>query len=109
MRDLSPGGTINLPPGVLNESGLSACLYAMRKNKSDCIESVAPLFIHFGRNNFMEFFSYHLKRHLPNDQNSRLNFISVVHDVAIAVAGSSMFNDAFVQSGVLEELVSQAI
>jgi hypothetical protein len=91
---------------VLNESGLASCLYAMRKNKSDCIESIAPLFIHFGRNNHMEFFTYHLKKHIPADANQRLNYIACLHDIVMAIGGSSMFYDSMVHSGVIDDLIS---
>ncbi len=81
----------------------------MKRHKSDCIEAVAPLLVYFGRNNYLECLSYHLRRHFTGD-NQRLNFLSVVHDVATGLGGpSKLFQEAFVNSGALDEVVSQGI
>ena len=105
-RDLSPTAASTV---VLTESGLASCLQAMKRNKSDCIEAVAPLLVYFGRNNYLECLSYHVRRHFTGD-NQRLNFLSAVHDVATGLGGpSKLFQEAFVKSGALDEMVSEAI
>jgi hypothetical protein len=87
-KDLSLGaGSLNVPVGIINESGLASCLFAIKKNPSDAIESVAPVMIHFGRNNYMEFFTYHMRRHFSGE-NQRMEYISVIHDLAMAVGGT---------------------
>lgn len=104
-RDLSPSSS-NMPPVILSESGLASCLQAMKRNKSDCIESISPLMVHFGRNNYLEFFTYHLRRHFTGDQQ-RIHYISTVHDIVMGLGGpSQLFNEAFVKSGALEDIVS---
>ena len=106
-RDLSP--TSQAPAVVLSESGLASCLQAMKRHKSDCIEAVAPLLVHFGRNNFLECFTYHLRRHFTGE-SARLNFLTAVHDIATGLGGpSQLFNEAFIQSGALDDVVSQAL
>lgn len=98
-RDLSPTAASTV---VLTESGLASCLQAMKRNKSDCIEAVAPLLVYFGRNNYLECLSYHVRRHFTGD-NQRLNFLSAVHDVATGLGGpSKLFQEAFVKSGALD-------
>lgn len=52
---------------ALNESGLASCLQAMKRHKSDCVEAVAPLLVHFGRNNLLECLTYHLRRHFQGE------------------------------------------
>jgi len=71
VRDLSP---LNVAP-ALNESGLASCLFALKKNQSDSVESVVPVLVHFGRNNYLEFFTYHLRRQFTGE-NQRTLFIS---------------------------------
>ena len=55
--DMMVAGGGNLP-NVLNESGLQSCLYAMKKFPSDVITTISPLIIHYGKNNYTEFFSF---------------------------------------------------
>lgn len=65
--------------------------------------------VHFGRNNYLEFFTYHLRRHFTGELQ-RLNYFSVVHDIAMGLGGpSQLFYEAFANSGTLDELISQAI
>jgi hypothetical protein len=51
----------NLPP-VLNDSGIASCLYAMKKFPSEAISAVAPVLIHYGKNNYTEFFGFQLRK-----------------------------------------------
>ena len=50
--------TITTP---VNEPGLMACLYALKRHYNEVIEHIAPVFVHFGKNNYMELFTYYLK------------------------------------------------
>ncbi len=106
--ELDLGGPNANLPNVLNESGLSSCLYAMKKFPSDVISTIAPMIIHFGKNNYTEFFSFQLRRHFTGD-NSRSLYIQSLHDIIMSVAGSNMFYDAFINSGALDEILTLAI
>lgn len=65
--------------------------------------------VHFGRNNHLEFFTYHLRRHFTGE-SQRLNFITTIHDIAMGLGGpSQLFYEAFAQSGALDDLIGQAI
>ena len=81
----------------------------MRRNKSEGIESVAPLFVHFGKNNYMEFFTYHLRRHFSTDPQQKISYITCLHDIVMALGPTSLFYDSMLQPGVIDDLISQAI
>lgn len=100
-RDLSPTNASG-PHAVLNESGLASCINALKKNQTETIGAVAPVIIHFGRNNYLEFFTYHLKLHIPTGEMQRQLYFAFVHDLAMVFAGSSLFQEAFVNSGTFD-------
>jgi hypothetical protein len=106
--ELDIGGPNANLPNVLNDSGLSSCLYAMKKFPSDVISTVAPLIIHFGKNNYTEFFSFQLRRHFQGESQRTL-YIQTLHDIVMSVAGSNMFYDAFINSDALDEILTLAI
>ena len=83
-------------------------MQAIRRNQAETIEGIAPVILHFSRSNYVEFFNFHLKKHFTGDQQ-RLNYMSTVHDLVMVVAGSNLFHDSLVASGVIDDLVSQAI
>lgn len=52
--------TITVIPTPINECGLASCVYALKKNSSEVLEYIAPIFAHYGKNNYMEMFTHHL-------------------------------------------------
>lgn len=70
---------------------------------------MAPLFVHFGKNNYMEFFTFHLRKHFSSDAQQKVNYITCLHDIIMALGTTSMFYDSMVQTGVIDDLIAQAI
>ena len=64
---------------------------------------IAPVMMHFGRNNYLELFTHYLK------VKSAHLYLSICHDLMMAVADSSLFRSCLLESGVLEEWVGYAV
>lgn len=47
----------------MSESGLLGFVRAYRKHETEAVEIFAAALIQFGRENYVELFSYHLKNH----------------------------------------------
>jgi hypothetical protein len=108
-KEISGSPSLTNLPAVLSDSGLASCLYAMKKFPSEAVSAVAPVLIHYGKNNYTEFFGYQLRKNFMGEMQ-RSAYIQCVHDIVVAISGSStMFNDSFVSSGALDELLTIAI
>lgn len=81
----------------------------MKKFPSEVISSIAPIVVHYAKNNYADFFGYQLRKNFLGEVN-RKEYINCVHDIFLAISGSvNMVNDAFINSGALDELLTLAI
>jgi hypothetical protein len=81
----------------------------MKKFPSEVTSSIAPVIVQYAKNNYADFFGYQLRKNFLGDVQ-RKEYISCVHDIFVAISGSSnMLNEAFLSSGAQDELLTVAI
>jgi hypothetical protein len=86
---------------IISDSGLSSIIFAIKKYPNETIESVAPLLSQYGKNNFMELFSHHLKNQYPD----KCGFIEFSHELVSTVLNTSLFREGILGSGVLDDWI----
>jgi hypothetical protein len=86
------------------EGGLDACIYAMRKHP-DISESMVSVFTQFGKSNYMEMFTHHL-RNLVKD---KAKYIEYAHTLFYAMADLNISKEAILYSGVLDYWIEISI
>jgi hypothetical protein len=67
----------------------------------DFIEYIVPIFIQFGRSNYLELFNHHLKLFYPD----KAQFLSLAHDILILVVNTSLGKMALLNSLVLDNWI----
>ena len=81
----------------------------MKKFPSEVTSSIAPIIVHYARNNYADLFGYQLRKNFIGEVQ-RKEYISCVHDIFVALSGSNMMlTDAFIASGALDELLTVGI
>ena len=84
---------------------MQACVYALKRHGLDFIEHIVPIFIQFGRNNYLELFNHHLKGYYQD----KAQYISLAHDILSLVVNTSLGKVALVNSNVLDAWIDTAI
>lgn len=87
------------------DSGLQACVYALKRHGLDFIEHVVPIFIQYGRNNYLELFNHHLRILYPD----KAQFMNIAHDILALTINTSLGKVALVNSNVIDAWIDTAI
>jgi len=90
---------------IKGESGLQACIYALKRHTMDFIEHIVPVFIQFGRNNYMELFLHHLRSFFPE----KALYLSLAHDIFALIINTSVGKLTLLNSMVLDQWLQIAI
>jgi hypothetical protein len=69
--DLTDSPSLANLPAVLSDSGIGSCLYAMKKFPSEVISSIAPIVVHYAKNNYADFFGYQLRKNFQGEVNRK--------------------------------------
>lgn len=65
---------------------MSACAYAINRHPQELNEQAALIFGYFGKGNYMELFTFHLKYYFK----TKNKYVQVIHDLFITIAETSL-------------------
>mmetsp|Transcript_29766 Transcript_29766/g.45370 ORF Transcript_29766/g.45370 Transcript_29766/m.45370 type:complete len:124 (+) Transcript_29766:1315-1686(+) len=86
-------------------SGLQTLMYCFRRHEHDFNEQFASSIMQFGKNNFVEMMTSHL-RNATSDNLEYLRFVQDIFNVSIVTAKGKK---AFVNSGALHILIDMCL
>lgn len=91
--------------GYVGESGLLGFIRAHRNHETELIETLTATLIQFGRDNYVELFTFQLKTHSQDE----LEYLRILQDTLPFLVSTSKGRLAFIETGVVHMLIDMCL